>query len=151
MKISRGHWVTLRIRLADANGREIDVDEEDEEHVRYQHGTEEILPGIERALEGASEGDSLELTLDQDDAFGPYEPEGLFSVPLDAFEDRTELERGAWISIHVAREEGDADEEEGELEARVVEIGDEEVVLDANHPLAGKTVAARIEVLAVEE
>lgn len=147
MKIARGHTVTLQVELFDADGSELDVSEAEE--VRYVHGDGELFPLLEEALEGAEQGDEVSVRLEPEDAFGPYEAEGLFSVPRETFAD-AELESGDWVTIEVAPEEGDEDLEEGELEARVVEISDEEVVLDANHPLAGRTVLARARVLSVE-
>jgi len=148
LKVATGRWVTVHVELLDEDGRELA--EAEPEHVRYRHGEGELLPGIERSLEGAAEGDERTIDLAPEDAFGAYQPEGLFSVPREEFGEGAELERGAWVTISVAPEGDDAPEDEGELEARITEVSDEEVVLDANHPLAGRRLTARVRVLGIE-
>lgn len=148
MRVARGAWVTLDVALFDEEGQTLD--EGEPERVRYRQGHGELLAALEHALEGADVGDEVSALLPPEEAFGDYQPEGLFHVPREEFGDY-ELELGAWVTIGVAREDPAEDAEEGDIEARIVDVTDNEVVLDANHPLAGRTVLARARVLSVDQ
>jgi FKBP-type peptidyl-prolyl cis-trans isomerase SlyD len=142
-------FVTVDVELYDEDGTHL---EEAGETVGYRHGEGFLLEGLEKALEGHGPGDEVSVLLPPEQAFGDYQPEGLFHVPREEFGDQ-ELVPGEWITIGVSRDEDDAAEEEveeGEFEARIVKVTDDEVVLDANHPLAGRTVLARAHVLEVK-
>ena len=149
MKVASGCTVEFQYELFDKDGRR--VDSSDEENVRYQHGTGEILPALEAALEGSEAGAALKLDLEPDDAFGPHDPEGLISLPKGFFEGQVEIKPDDWVTVHAEAEDSPAsgsEEDEG-VEMRVVEIGEEEVILDANHPLAGQKVTFEVKVLSV--
>lgn len=156
MTIRPGSKVELHYELLDEHGHMVESTA-DEGPVRYVHGRGEILPGLERALEGATAGARLEVELQPDEAYGDYDPEGLVSVPREEMPDDLTLARGDWISVHVEADDeeggklrsGDEDGEEGEMEMRVVEVRKDEVVLDANHPLAGQRVTFRVTVASV--
>lgn len=135
--------VELAYELVDERGASVETSDEDGT-IRYRHGHEEILPGLESALEGRRTGDELEVTLAGDEAFGTYDPAGLFSVPRDELPG-DDYAPGDFLTIGV--EDGD---ETDELEARVVEVQEDSVLFDANHPLAGQRVTFKLRVLSVE-
>ncbi len=135
----------MHYELFTASGELLETTQEDGP-VRYVHGDEEILPGLEAALEGHGAGDEVRVTLSAQDAYGDYNPEGLVSVPRQQFDDDADLEPDTWITVTVAESE---ETDEGELEMRVVEVREDEVILDANHPLAGQAVTFAVSVIAV--
>ncbi len=141
MRIERGCRVEIRYEIFDESGVAVDGDGP----IAYVHGEGEILPGLERALDGRESGDELELTLDADDAFGPYDPEGVIPALRSQFPADCELERGMSITIDVGFDEGETEM----LEMRVIEVNGDEVVLDGNHPLAGQRVTFKVEVTSV--
>ncbi len=160
MRVAEGARVTLEVELLDEDGQTLEQGEP--ERVEYRHGGGEIFEALERALEGASVGDEIRARLEPEEAFGAYQPEGVFRVPREEFGDH-ELVPGEWVTIEVSGAEDEdedeepddepfehEDDEEGELEARILEVSGAEVVLDANHPLAGRVVVARARVLAVQ-
>ena len=147
MKITKGTTVTIHYDLFTEDGECVESTR-DEDPVRYQHGDEEVLPGLEEALLGHVVGDEVRVTLAPEDAYGDYNPEGLVSLPRDQIDSaEEEANQGDWITVTVTETE---DGEDGELDMRIVEIHDDEFILDANHPLAGQTVTFVVEVLAVE-
>ena len=156
MKITPGKTVTLEYELLDEEGNVLDQTEPGEPVV-YSHGENELIPGLERALEGRKLGDSFDVTVEPEDAYGPVDPEGFFSVPRSEFPDDVSLRPGEYVSIELEAEEGDEDHEhdddcdhdEDGLEARVVEVTDDAVTLDGNHPLAGRCVTFRVRVIDV--
>jgi len=154
--IAAGAIVEVRFRLFDARGELVEADET----IRYRHGNEEILPALERGLEGARAGDELRLALEPGEAFGDYDPEGIVAVPRSELPAELHVEPGAWITARVVDgepdeeahegDEGEARAEEREMELRVLEVHPDQVLVDANHPLAGQRVVFELEVVSVE-
>ena len=135
-------------RLIDSEGEIVETTEPDEPLV-YTHGTEEILPALQDALEGAEVGSEHCIPVEPEDAFGDIDPDLLLTVPRDQFPPEAELEAGQVITVQVTAEEGD-DADDGEMEMLVVELSDDGVVLDGNHPLAGEAVTFELKVMAIE-
>ena len=155
-RVSAGANVEVRFRLFDAHGDPVESDET----IRYRHGHEEILPGLERALEGARAGDELRVALEPDEAFGVYDPEGIVALPRSELPDELSVEPGAWITARIVDGDDDGDaggaeadaegDDEREMELRVLEVHPDQILVDANHPLAGQRVVFEIEVVSVE-
>jgi len=150
--IRAGSIVEIRYRLFDARGELVETTDE-EGPVRYRHGQAEILAGLEEALEGARAGDELRVTLGPEEAYGAHNPEGIVAVPRKELPEG-DYAPGAWVAVHFEPdpdEAGPPDEEgDEELEMRVVEVQDDAVIMDANHPLAGQSVTFEVEVVSVE-
>ena len=149
MKIVEGKVVVLKYELYQADGGLFESSED--EPIEFVQGEGDVLPGLERALEGLEEGAELELTLSAADAFGEYNPEGLVAVPRAELPPEVDLVKDEWITVVVHGDEADDEEEVGEMDMRIVEAGRDEVILDANHPLAGQEVTFKIEVLSVRD
>ncbi len=149
MNIEEGCVVVLKYEVYDAEGELVESSEDEE--VEFVHGSGEVLPGLERALAGHAAGDELKVDLAPEDAFGDYKPEGIITVPRAELPADAELTAGEFITIVVSDDDDSAedDEEIGEIDVRIVEAGDEEVVLDANHPLAGQNVTFQVKVVSV--
>jgi len=147
MKIAPGSRVALKYRLFDGEG-ELVESSDDGELMEYKHGAEEIVPALERALEGKVVGDRLKVALQPEEAFGAFDPALMVTVPRSEIPDEVELEVGAYLPVEL--EQAPEDLEGEEVEFRIIEVGDEEVVLDANHPLAGESVTFELEVVSVE-
>ena len=152
MKIEPGKLVVLKYELYAADGTLFETSDDDEP-IEFVQGEGEVLPGLEREVEGSGVGDVLEFTLEAGDAFGDYNPEGLVSVPRADLPPDVELVKDDWITVEVQADDDEPrDEDEvGSMEMRIVECDDAEVVLDANHPLAGQAVRFMVEILAVRD
>lgn len=147
MRIRSGSQVVLRYELYQADGRLFESSED--EPIEFVQGRGDVLPGLERVLEGQEEGAELEVTLPAADAFGEYNPEGLVSVPRSELPAGAELVRDEWITVVVRGDEAGGEEPDGEMDMRIVEVSEDEVILDANHPLAGQDVTFKLAVLSV--
>lgn len=147
MQIRPGSQVVLKYELYQADGQLFESS--DDEPIEFVQGSGDVLPGLERALEGLEEGAQLEVTLSAADAFGEYNPEGLVAVPRAELPGGAELVRDEWITVVVHGDEAGDEEQVGEMDMRIVEVGEDEVILDANHPLAGQDVTFKLAVLAV--
>lgn len=131
MKIEKNSVVSIRYELVDENGEMV---EKVEDPVSYLHGGYDgIFPLVEEALHGKSVGDQCSVTLKPDDAFGEYEHELVEVEARSAFPEDIEV----GMQFEGAPEESD---DEDFILYTVLEVGDDEVTVDGNHPLAGKTV-----------
>lgn len=138
MQIAKNTVVTLHYEMFDADNNLID---KTEEPISYLHGGYDgIFPLVEEALQGKNVGDSVDVTLTPDDAFGDPEEELVRTEPLDIFP--TDVEVGMVFEAD--------DPETGEvLLFRVTDIANGQAVVDANHPLAGQTIRFAAKVVEV--
>lgn len=130
MKIAKDTVVTLRYELFDSSG---DLLEKIEAPISYLHGGYDgIFPLVEEALHGKSVGDQISVTMQPEDAFGEYEHE------LVEVEARSAFPKDVAVGMQFDGGPEDADDEDTLL-FTVIEVTDDEVTVDGNHPLAGKT------------
>ena len=127
----------------DAEGHECSGDE-----CEHEHGPMELVIGeadffipIEEALVGMAPGEKKTLTIGPDDAFGDYDQENVFSVPRGDFPDDITPEVGQGLEVC-------GDDEELYM-VTVVEVKDDEVSLDTNHPLAGEDLIYEFELVEI--
>lgn len=124
------------LRLKD--GQEIDRSEADSPF-EYLHGYRNIIPGLEKALEGMSLGDEKEVVISPQDAYGERDEEKVLEFPRDAFPPTYDLEVGEMVMMQ--------NNQTGEsFEAQVVKINQNTVTLDFNHPLAGETLFFQVKI-----
>ena len=96
---------------------------------------------IEDALIGMSPGEKKQIIVPADDAFGEYDEERVFSIPRSDLPEDLSPEVGDEIVL--------VNDEEEELGVLVVEVSDEEITFDANHPLAGEDLTFDIELVEI--
>ncbi|MCX8071740.1 MAG: FKBP-type peptidyl-prolyl cis-trans isomerase [Candidatus Binatia bacterium] len=139
MGIHAGNRVAIEytLRLEDGSIIESNVGEEAFE---YTQGNEEIIPGLEQGLEGLEEGDVKEIRIPPELAYGEVLPEAFYEV------DKNLVPPAARV---VGTELVARDANGRERHVRVHEVHDETIVIDANHPLAGKTLIFDVRVLSV--
>jgi FKBP-type peptidyl-prolyl cis-trans isomerase SlyD len=140
MKVIRNSVVALRYEVLDARG---EVVERGHEPLVYLHGGHGgIFPKVEAALADKETGERVRVRLAPEDAFGPRDPELVRAEPRSQF--RGKLKVGM-------RVQGEArhDDHSHPVSFRVVKVGEKEVTLDGNHPLAGQTIEFRCTVLDV--
>jgi FKBP-type peptidyl-prolyl cis-trans isomerase SlyD len=135
--ISDGKVVSLAYRLS-VDGEEIaamDVNDP----MEYLHGAQNIVPGLETALEGKQVGDKFSVTLLPEDAYGDYDDEDIETIDRGDIPDADQLEVGMVVEVE--------DPDGYAYMAHVKEITTDSVVLDFNPPLAGKTLTYDVEVV----
>jgi len=118
--------------IIDASGKE--------EPFEYLHGASNIVPGLESALDGKTRGDSVQVTVSPDEGYGDRDDELVLTVPKERFEGASSLESGMRFR---------ADTQDGARIFTVVEVGEKDVTIDGNHPLAGRTLHFDVEVVDV--
>jgi FKBP-type peptidyl-prolyl cis-trans isomerase SlyD len=127
MQATREKMVSIDYTLTDEQGNVLDSSD-GREPLTYLHGTGQIIPGLERAIEGKEPGAQLQVTVPPEDAYGDRNPELLQSVPREQFPEGTVPEIGQKFQVQSPS---------GARVVTVAEVGDDAVVIDANHPLAG--------------
>lgn len=130
MQIAKDSVVSIDYRLHLGDGKIIDESEPGDPLV-YLHGYEEIVPGLEKALEGRKAGESLKVVVEPKDGYGEYDPDGVEEVPREDFPPDMELEAGGIVTA--------TDEDGDDVEFLVKEVRPKTVVIDFNDPMAGKT------------
>jgi len=112
------------------------VDQADESNpLVYLAGVGMMIAGFERELEGKMTGDSFEFSLQADEAYGPRVDDAIVPIPKDVFIIDGEFDGEM---VQVGNTLPMQDQEGNPLQGAVVEITDDTVVMDFNHPLAGK-------------
>ena len=140
MLVVRNTVVTLEYHVTDPDGEVVD---EGREPLIYLHGGyDDIFPKIEEAVQGKAIGESVNVKLQPDEAFGDYDAEMVQIEPRKDFP--KELQVG--MQFEGGPEEGDDEEF---VIYRVTDIADDKVVLDGNHPLAGMALVFTCSVAAV--
>jgi FKBP-type peptidyl-prolyl cis-trans isomerase SlyD len=139
MKAAHGMVVIMHYTLTDDSGETLDSSIGGEP-MAYLHGHGNIIPGLERALDGVSAGHKSDVTVPAADAYGEKNPEAVFEAPREHFPPDLELAAGLRVT---------AEGPEGPISLTVVEITERGAILDANHPLAGKTLHFAVEIVDV--
>ena len=138
LPIDSGTTVTLHFSLTLENGHIVDSNFE-AAPATFTVGDGNLLPGFESPLMGLVDGDEREFSILPENAFGQHNPQNVQAVERDNFEDG-ELELGTMFSF----QNGD-----GELPGVVVEVQENEVMVDFNHPLAGQTILFTVKIISV--
>ena len=139
MKIAGDMTVSMHYTLTDDSGAVLDSSKGAGPLV-YLHGHGNIIPGLEKALEGAAVGFKSKVTVAPAEAYGEINSDAIFEAPRKHFPDDMKLKPGVKVQ---------ADGEHGPVTLTVVRLTDTGVILDANHPLAGKTLHFNVEVTEV--
>jgi FKBP-type peptidyl-prolyl cis-trans isomerase SlyD len=142
MKIANGTVVGVEYSLHLGDGKIIDASEPGET-LTYLHGEGQIVPGLETALEGLSAGERKQVVVAPAEGYGEHDPHGIQEVEKKAFPDGFQPEVGMELTAEGA---------DGEpVPFAVREVREGSVVIDLNHPLAGKTLHFDVTIREVRE
>jgi FKBP-type peptidyl-prolyl cis-trans isomerase SlyD len=132
--------VTVEYVLKDDDGDILDSSSaEDGEPIEYVHGYGMLVPGLEAALVGLKTGDKKQITVSAEEGYGDRDEELMLEI------ERSEFPDGVQPGDEFVATSPDGDE----VVLNVVEVNDDGVLVDANHPLAGMTLHYEIEVKTV--
>ena len=137
--IKEGSRVGIEYTLTDDAGMVLDSNK-GQEPFTYTHGQHQIVPGLESALAGKRAGDVAKVTVKPEEGYGTVDPQAQIEVGRERVP--SDIEVGSELTGRTA---------DGQTRSvRVKEIKDTTVVLDMNHPLAGKTLLFDVRILSVE-
>ena len=136
--VQKGTTFRLQYTIFDEQGTVIESNKGGDP-VRYAQGQGQVIPGVDRALEGMRIGDKKTLQLKPEDAYGRINPAARLVVPKAKIPAEL-VTVGAKVLAHAGRQI---------LPGRIQEIREDTVVVDFNHPLAGKTITVEFEVVGI--
>lgn len=134
-------FVTLAYKLFDDEEGEIIESTSADEPLQYVHGYGQLVPGLERQLEGLEVGAKRTIVVEPHEGYGEYDDEDFIELSRDEYPELGDVQVDDEIQA-----EGPHGEE---LVLRVVGVNDDIVSLDANHPLAGTRLRFEVEILDV--
>lgn len=141
MQIEKNRVVTLNYTLRDDQGTVIDSSS-GRGPLAYLHGKGNIIPGLEDALAGKAEGDTLDVTVAPERGYGPRDERLVQIVPRAKFGEVQGLAVGMQVRVHG---------QQGARIVTVVRVDRDFVTVDGNHPLAGRTLHFSVEVTGVRK
>lgn len=141
LAIGLGTKVTLHFALRLEDGEVIDSNFE-REPVVFTVGDGNLLPGFEKAIFGLLEGERKTLVIKPEDGFGQRNPNNIQEIARTQFSPDIELSEGLMLSF--------ADAQKTELPGVVTHFDDDVVVVDFNHPLAGRDIFFDVAILRIE-
>jgi len=133
--------VSIQYTLKNSDGETIDASEAGDP-LRYVHGAGNIVPGLERELEGKKVGDKLDVVVQPADGYGDVSGPGPQALPRAAFEG---VEPQPGISFVAEDEDGN------QIHLWVLDADEERVVVSPDHPLAGVTLHFAVEIEEVRD
>lgn len=139
MKIAKNSAVTLDYTLKNDAGKVLD--ESGGEPLTYLHGNGQLVPGLERELEGKAAGAKLKVVVAAKDGYGEKKTGKTIDVPIEQFEGAGHLHEG--MPVHAVGDQGE------ETTLWVMKVTKKQVVLGLDHPLAGETLHFEVEVRGV--
>ncbi|AKH20621.1 FKBP-type peptidyl-prolyl cis-trans isomerase [Sedimenticola thiotaurini] len=142
MQISDFKAVILDYVTRDQSGEIIDSSANDG-YLTYIHGTESLIPALERALTGHSQGEKLSVTIPCEEAYGERDDSLIEGVPRENFPGVEQIEVG--MQFQTEMDEGVP------FLVTVVAVDDKMVTVDGNHPMAGKELNFDLEIIQVRD
>lgn len=141
MTIATDSVVTIHYTLKDEAGNTLDSSVSGDP-IAYLHGHGNIVPGLERQLEGKSKGDKLNVQVSAADGYGEYRKELVQRVPRRALKGVPSVTVG--MRLHTQTPQGTRT-------VTVTHVASDMVTVDGNHPLAGKALNFEVEVTDVRQ
>lgn len=142
MKVSPNKMVVMDYTLRLGSGEVVDSSE-DRRPLEFIFGAGDLIPGLERELEGLEEGNEKEVTVSPQDGYGERDPAMVTAVPANKFPQEIELTIGT--VLYAKGPDG------GDIPITVVNIEDDSVTVDLNHPLAGENLHFTVAVRSVRD
>ena len=138
--IANNHVVSFHYTLTNAEGETLDKSQG--EPLVYLHGAGNIIPGLEKALEGKTVGDKFTVTIPAAEGYGEYNPDLVQEVPAQMFQGVENIEAGMQFQ---------AQTDDGVQVVTVKAIEGENIIVDANFPLAGQDLTFEVEIAEIRD
>jgi FKBP-type peptidyl-prolyl cis-trans isomerase SlyD len=138
--VKDGSVVSLHYSLSEEDGKLIESNK-GKDPLKYTHGSKQIVPGLEKELTGMKVGGEKRVKVKPEDAYGVVNSKAFQEVPKEQIP-ANGLKLGATLAAKGPQGQ--------EIPVRVHEIKEKTVVLDLNHPMAGKTLLFDIKILDVQ-
>ena len=141
MEITENKVVKMQYKGTLEDGKVFDTSE-GRKPLEFIFGIGMIIPGLEEGIKGLKQGDKKEVNVPSDKAYGPVQEDAKQEVPRSQLPPEIEPTQGMQLA---------AQGPQGVIPVTIVEVKDETVVVDFNHPLAGKDLTFNVEILEVRD
>lgn len=135
-QIREGSQVSFEYTLSDETGTVIESNK-GKQPMSYVHGKRQIIPGLEKELSGMKVGEEKKIQVKPEDGYGPVNPDAFQEIPKDKLPPEA-LKVGTMLMAQGPQGQG--------IPVRVHEIKDTTVIMDFNHPMAGKTLSFDVKI-----
>lgn len=110
--------------------------------LEYTQGGAKMIPGLTKQLEGMKAGDEKTLEVKPEEAYGNPDPAGIKEIPLSSIPKDVKPEVGMMLRMQ--------DQSGREFPAKIIEVKGNSIVIDLNHPLAGKTLTFKVRIVSIK-
>ena len=141
MIVEKDKVVNFHYTLKNADGEEMESSRE-RDPMTYLHGSNNIIVGLEKAMEGRTTGDTFEVTVEPEEAYGVRNDVNIQRIPLKRLKGLGKIMPGQILNLQT---------NEGPVQVTVVKVGRFNVDVDANHPLAGQKLTFDVEITDIRE
>lgn len=138
--VKDGMLVSMEYTLKGTDGKVIDSSK-GREPLKYVHGQKSMIPGLEKELTGMKVGSEKNVTVKPEDAYGPISPNAYQEIPKEKIPPNA-LKVGAVLQGQ--------DDQGRPMLARIKEVKEKSVVIDMNHPMAGKTLVFNVKIVDIQ-
>lgn len=134
MSIKNGDTISVHYVGTFEDGEEFDRSTPDSP-LSFKVGSGQVIEGFDKAVLGKAKGDSFTIVIPAVEAYGDHDEELVFEVERAQLPETIQPEIG--LLLHV-------ETDQGELEVAIIDVDEDTVVLDANHPMAGENLVFQI-------
>jgi peptidylprolyl isomerase len=110
--------------------------------ITFEVGSGQVIPGFDTAVEGMSPGESKTVEIPCDQAYGPHQSDRIQKVSREQLPEGLEPQVG--LELQAQSQDGQV------IPVRITEVGDEDVTIDVNHPLAGEDLTFELELVEIQ-
>lgn len=130
MTAKKGNKVKVEYTGTFDDGTVFDSSEKHGKPLEFELGKGMVIKGFDDAIEGMKEGEEKEISLESKEAYGDHNPDLIKKVPREQLPQDKEVKAGMMLAVGLPNGQ--------QLPATITEVGEKEVTIDMNHPLAGK-------------
>jgi len=139
MAIKKGDKIKVEYTGTLEDGTVFDSSEKAGHPLEFEVGDGKIIKGFDQAVIGMEKGQEKEITVKPAEGYGDPNPELLKKFPKEKLPKDPEPKQGMYLTLST--------QDGKQIPARIKEVGDNDVTIDLNHPLAGKTLKFKIKIL----
>jgi len=141
MIVEKDKAVSFHYTLKNAEGEQMETSRE-KDPMSYLHGANNIIPGLEKAMEGHAVNDEFSVTVEPEEAYGVRNESNVQRVPLKRLKGIGKISVGQVLNLQT---------NQGQVQVTVLKVGRFNVDVDGNHPLAGRQLTFDVEIMDIRE
>ncbi|MGB5290352.1 MAG: peptidylprolyl isomerase [Lysobacterales bacterium] len=141
MIVEKDKAVSFHYTLKNADGEQMETSRE-KDPMSYLHGANNIIPGLEKAMEGHAVNDVFSVTVEPEEAYGVRNEKNVQRVPMKRLKGIGKLSVGQVLNLQT---------NQGQVQVTVLKVGRFNVDVDGNHPLAGKSLTFDVEITDIRD